>query len=59
MYFSLFSALVRSVIKNFTLAFFFPACFTVFFFQYNRAAYDILAKTIVVELPVRERQNQR
>ncbi|CAG2256621.1 unnamed protein product [Mytilus edulis] len=43
------NALVRSVIKNFTLAFFFPACLTVFFFQHNRAAYDILAKTIVVE----------
>lgn len=44
-----FSALVRSVIKNFTMAFFFPACLTVFIFQHNRAAYDILAKTIVVD----------
>lgn len=45
------NALVRSVIKNFTMAFFFPACFTVFFFQHNRAAYDILAKTVVVQTP--------
>ncbi len=44
------SALVRSVIKNFSLAFFFPACFTVFFFQHNRAAYDVIANCIVVEL---------
>ncbi|XP_048729166.1 protein FAM8A1-like [Ostrea edulis] len=44
-----FSALVRSVIKNFTMAFFFPACLTVFIFQHNRAAYDILAKTIVID----------
>ena len=48
-YFLYFSALVRSVIKNFTMAFFFPACFTVFFFQHNRTAYDVLAKTIVVQ----------
>lgn len=45
-----FSALVRSVIKNFSMAFFFPACFTVFFFRFNRAAYDVLAHTIVVEV---------
>ncbi|XP_062573167.1 protein FAM8A1-like [Saccostrea cucullata] len=44
-----FSALIRSVIKNFTMAFFFPACLTVFIFKHNRAAYDILAKTIVVD----------
>ncbi|WAR25291.1 FA8A1-like protein [Mya arenaria] len=43
------NALLRSVIKNFSMAFFFPASFTVFFFRYNRAAYDVLAQTIVVE----------
>jgi uncharacterized RDD family membrane protein YckC len=32
------------------MAFFFPACLTVFFFRYNRAAYDILAQTVVVEV---------
>ncbi|XP_064597256.1 protein FAM8A1-like isoform X2 [Liolophura sinensis] len=42
-------ALVRSVIKNFTLAFFFPACLTIFFFHHNRAAYDVIAGTIVVQ----------
>lgn len=44
-----FSAFVRSAIKNFTIAFFFPACLTVFLFKHNRAAYDVLANTIVVE----------
>ncbi|KAH3820661.1 hypothetical protein DPMN_122409 [Dreissena polymorpha] len=50
-----FNALLRSVIKNFSMAFFFPASFSVFFFRYNRAAYDILANTIVVEV---ERDHQ-
>ncbi|KAL5015450.1 hypothetical protein ScPMuIL_009720 [Solemya velum] len=45
----LFSALVRSSIKNFTIAFFFPACLSVFFFQNNRAIYDVIAGTIVVQ----------
>lgn len=45
----LWNALMRSVIKNFSLAFFFPVCFTVFFFQHNRAAYDIISNCIVVE----------
>ncbi|XP_076456829.1 protein FAM8A1-like [Babylonia areolata] len=44
-----FSAFVRSAIKNFTIAFFFPACLTIFLFKHNRAAYDVLANTIVVE----------
>ncbi|KAI0232022.1 Protein FAM8A1 [Lamellibrachia satsuma] len=43
------NALIRSTIKNFSLTFFFPVCFTVFFFQHNRAAYDIIANTIVVD----------
>ncbi|PVD32634.1 hypothetical protein C0Q70_08078 [Pomacea canaliculata] len=44
-----FSAFIRSAIKNFTIAFFFPACLTVFIFKHNRAAYDVLSSTIVVE----------
>ncbi|KAK6960059.1 Protein fam8a1 [Biomphalaria glabrata] len=43
------SALLRSVVKNFTIAFFLPVCLTLFFFKHNRAAYDIMAHTIVVE----------
>ncbi|XP_069106036.1 protein FAM8A1-like [Argopecten irradians] len=52
------SALVRSTIKNFTMAFLFPACFTVFFFRHNRAAYDVIAKTIVVQAPNPQQQQQ-
>ncbi|KAK7092190.1 protein FAM8A1-like [Littorina saxatilis] len=44
-----FSAFIRSAIKNFTIAFFFPACLTVFMFKHNRAAYDVLSNTVVVE----------
>jgi len=43
------NAFLRSVIKNFTIAFFFPACLTLFFFKHNRTAYDVIAHTIVVE----------
>jgi len=46
-----YSAVVRSVIKNFSLAFFFPVCLTVFFFTHNRTGYDIISGSIVVELP--------
>lgn len=42
-------ALLRAFIKNFSLAFVFPMCFTMFFFQFNRTAYDIICNTIVVE----------
>jgi len=38
------------------VAFLFPACFTVFFFQNNRTAYDVLAKTIVVQTPQNHRR---
>lgn len=44
-----FSAFIRSVIKNFSMAFFFPVCLTVFFFQHNRAAYDVISNCAVVE----------
>uniref|UniRef100_A0A0K8R8W3 RDD domain-containing protein n=2 Tax=Ixodes TaxID=6944 RepID=A0A0K8R8W3_IXORI len=47
-------ALLRSFVKNFTMAFLFPACLTIFCFQHGRAAYDILCNCIVVEeLPQR------
>ncbi|XP_053323025.1 protein FAM8A1 [Spea bombifrons] len=39
---------IRAVIKNFSIAFFFPAFITLLFFQHNRTAYDIVAGTIVV-----------
>ncbi|XP_056377214.1 protein FAM8A1 [Hyla sarda] len=44
---------VRAVIKNFSIAFFFPAFITLLFFQHNRTAYDIVAGTIVVRRNVR------
>ncbi|KAM9307700.1 protein FAM8A1 [Gastrophryne carolinensis] len=44
---------VRAVIKNFSIAFFFPAFITLLFFQHNRTAYDIVAGTIVVKRNVR------
>ena len=47
----MYSAVVRSTIKNFSLAFFFPVCLTVFFFTHNRTGYDIISGSIVVELP--------
>jgi len=43
-------ALLRSVIKNFSLAFFFPICFTIFHFEHSRTLYDVAAKSIVVEI---------
>ncbi|CAG5121513.1 unnamed protein product [Candidula unifasciata] len=43
------NAFLRSIIKNFTIAFFLPACLTLFFFKHNRTAYDVVAHTIVVE----------
>ncbi|XP_073534914.1 protein FAM8A1 [Phyllobates terribilis] len=44
---------VRAVIKNFSIAFFFPAFITLLFFQHNRTAYDIVAGTIVVRRNMR------
>ncbi|XP_050027418.2 protein FAM8A1 [Dermacentor andersoni] len=49
-------ALLRSFVKNFTMAFLFPACLTIFCFQHGRAAYDVLCNCIVVEeLPPQNR----
>jgi len=42
-------AAVRSVLKNFSLAFFFPVCFSLLFLPYSRTLYDIMARSIVVE----------
>lgn len=50
-------ALLRSFIKNFTLALLFPACLTIFCFPHGRAAYDILCNCIVVEELPRRGQN--
>lgn len=42
-------AAVRSVLKNFSLAFFFPVCISLLFLPYSRTLYDIMARSIVVE----------
>jgi len=44
------AALIRSSIKNFSLAILFPFCFTLFQFEHNRTMYDLAAKSIVVEI---------
>lgn len=46
-------AFMRSLIKNLVLSIFIPACFAFLYFRYNRAGYDMLCNTIVVEEPVR------
>lgn len=58
-------ALLRSVVKNFSMAFFFPACVTVFFNPHFRAAYEVLTRTMVVGTenwpianPARQRRGQ-
>ncbi|XP_035227353.1 protein FAM8A1-like [Stegodyphus dumicola] len=51
-------AMLRAFIKNFSLAFIFPICFTMFFFQHNRTAYDLICNSIVVEeMPNRAQRN--
>ncbi|CAL1270508.1 unnamed protein product [Larinioides sclopetarius] len=42
-------ALVRAFIKNFSYAFIFPICCTMYFFQHNRTAYDHICGSVVVE----------
>lgn len=46
-------AFIRSLIKNLVLSIFIPASFAFFYFRYNRAGYDMLCNTIVIEEPVR------
>ncbi|KAM6350497.1 protein FAM8A1 [Podargus strigoides] len=45
---SVTTSTIRALIKNFSIASFFPAFITLLFFQHNRTAYDIVAGTIVV-----------
>ena len=45
------SALVRSVIKNFAMVFFFPLCMTALIFNHHRTTYDLIAGTLVVKVP--------
>jgi len=52
-------ALVRSVLKNFSLAFFFPVCFSLMFLPYSRTLYDIMSRSIVVENNFRFNRNVR
>ncbi|XP_020508017.1 protein FAM8A1 [Labrus bergylta] len=46
---SLSASTVRSLNKNFSIAFLFPVFITLLFFQHNRTVYDIVAGTIVVQ----------
>lgn len=52
-------ALVRSVLKNFSLAFFFPVCFSLMFLPYSRTLYCIMSRSIVVENNYRFQRNIR
>jgi len=45
----IFWATVRSVLKNFSVAFFFPVCFSLLFLPHSRTLYDILGRSVVVE----------
>lgn len=49
----LFWACVRSFLKNFSLAFFFPVCFSLLFLPHSRTLYDYLARSVVVENHIR------
>ncbi|KAF7245283.1 Protein FAM8A1 [Varanus komodoensis] len=46
---SMTTSTIRALIKNFSIASFFPAFITLLFFHHNRTAYDIVAGTIVVK----------
>jgi len=52
-------ALLRSVVKNFSMAFFFPVCFSLMFLPHSRTLYDIMARSIVVENNFRIQRNIR
>jgi len=51
----IFWAFVRSFLKNFSLAFLFPVCFSLMFLPYSRTLYDVIARSIVVENNIRIR----
>ncbi|KAF7639784.1 RDD domain-containing protein, partial [Meloidogyne graminicola] len=48
--FIFFRALLRSVLKNSLTTFLFPLSTAFYIFNYNRAVYDLIAKTIVVKI---------
>jgi len=52
-------AIIRSVLKNFSLAFFFPVCFSLMFLPYSRTLYDVMSRSIVVENNYRMNRNIR
>uniref|UniRef100_A0A1B6E3Q9 RDD domain-containing protein n=1 Tax=Clastoptera arizonana TaxID=38151 RepID=A0A1B6E3Q9_9HEMI len=45
-------AFARSFIKNLVQAFFIPGNFAFLYFRYNRASYDMICNTIVIEEPI-------
>lgn len=45
-------AFARSFIKNLVLAVFIPGSYAFLYFRFNRAAYDMICNTIVVEEPI-------
>lgn len=45
----IFWATVRSILKNFSVAFFFPVCFSMLFLPHSRTLYDVLGRSVVVE----------
>lgn len=55
----LFLTLKRSVVKSLMLVSFFPICFDILFFRFNRTGYDVVCNSIVVEDPYRNRNNNR
>jgi len=48
----IFWATLRSILKNMAVAFLFPVMFTFMFLPYNRTLYDVMTKSIVVEVDV-------
>ncbi|KAB7493834.1 Protein FAM8A1 [Armadillidium nasatum] len=55
----IYRAIVRSVVKNFSMTFLFPVCFALFSFPHNRTIYDMLAGSIVVQERTRPNNNNR
>jgi len=53
----MFWAAVRSILKNFSVAFFFPVCFSLLFLPHSRTLYDILGRSVVVESNYRINRN--
>jgi len=51
-----FWASLRSLLKNVASTFFFPAWLTIFLSPHRRAIYDVMSRTIVLEVPPRNNQ---